>query len=152
MKTMLMMILGLSSIQAMASEQDSLFYSKSNGSVAPPFAKRTTCSISTTSVTIVYSFAPMPVKKNITFTNEVPNLAVLQSLMTETTQFKTNFNPAPIGGGSEYYAAEFGVNNPVVLLQKYGTLVCSNNPSPTTPALIDFINVNCGVVTVGSTN
>jgi len=152
MKTVMMMILGLTSMSAMASEPTLLTYTFSNGSVAPAFHKTQTCNISATTVMITSTGPtldfPRPINKATVYTMTIPNETVLKSLINEASQHMTITHPAPIGGEMQRYIAPISKDQSLVLLVLSGNLVDAQNPSTAATELVEFMKINCTVFTI----
>ena len=151
MKIVMMMILSLTSMSAMASEGTLLTYTFSNGSVAPAFHRTEVCNISATFVNMTARGPnidfPHSKIEHVVFTETVPNVTVLKSLINEAAQHETISHPAPIGGEMQRYTVPVSKDKELVLLVMSGDLVDAKNPSTAAAELVDFMKVNCTVYT-----
>jgi len=152
MKTVMMMILALTSTSAMANDGTLLSFTYSNGSVAPAFHRTQTCNISATSTHLMSQGPtvdfPHEMSKETIFTQTIPNVTVLKSLISEAAQHETAYNPARIGGQMSRYTAPMSANKELVLLVMDGDLVQAKNPSTAAAELVDFIKLNCTIFTI----
>ena len=121
---------------------------QTNGTVAPAFQRTTVCNINTSEVTTSTTGPaldfPYTLHKKVKFSSEIPNDAVLKSLIFEAAQFPTDIHPSPVGGPMTFYKANLPGSHKVLELKGLtGLGVFQENHSPSAKKLVRFINMNC---------
>ena len=154
MKKMSLIILSTLTLINPAAHATSIFnnlleYKSMPGFVAPQFAVTHICTITladvqTRAVGRIIDF-PHTIHKAIKYTNDVPNITVAQSLVSEASNRKPvkGKGPIPMDAGSETYGAFVSASKEIFLLNKTGPAVTQKNPSEAASKLVAFMVKNC---------
>jgi hypothetical protein len=147
---LVMISLSLVSVSANANAQpfmNLLQLTSNNGMVAPSFERNFTCTINLVDVVTVLSgpaIRAVPIHKPTTFTRDVPNITVAQSLVSEAARYKAHGGVVgPIGAARKNYSAFYSPSKIITLMEKAGSIPVSTNPSEAAFRLEAFMDVNC---------
>ena len=125
-----------------------LNYTSMPGSLSPQDSKGFSCLITEAGVLKKQLGGTGLINKAVhmatVYSNDIPNVSVLQSLIADAAYFQLSNNQiAPIGGSNEVYSGTTDTDTDVVLLHKTAGLVVSFNTSPSAGKVEAFIDANC---------
>jgi hypothetical protein len=119
--------------------------STSNGTVAPAYQLNTNCIIgnivesTTTGPSIQFPHTSLV---QVQYTHDVPNQAVMESLVGDAARAPVQSNPGPIGGPTVSYVAHIDAGQ-AILLVRSGQTVIRQNHSAAALKLQKLIDQNC---------